>query len=172
MSNRPPSDSFVLDSYLTKSDRTCQLRKEVRHVFCSCCSAASSSLSGRVLSSMANSSGDEPGPAAIGRLCQGESSPREVTSHTVEDGTTYSADIEYVYTVEGIEHDSDVVVLRGHSYSAQEAVSRYPLGKTVSVSYDPGKANRAVLEPGVESYEADELGFFYAVRFPVHGDPV
>lgn len=83
----------------------------------------------------------------------------EVTSHTDEDGTTYSADIEYVYTVEGIEHRSDVVVIGGQPYGAQQAVSRYPLGKTVSVSYDPGKASRAVLEPGVESYELDEWGY-------------
>ena len=82
----------------------------------------------------------------------------EVTSHTDEDGTTYSADIEYVYTVEGIEHRSDVVVIGGHPYGAQETVSRYPVGKTVSVSYDPGKASRAVLEAGVESYELHELG--------------
>ena len=82
----------------------------------------------------------------------------EVTSHTDEDGTTYSADIEYVYTVKGIEHRSDVVVIGGHPYGAQGAVSRYPLGKTVSVSYDPGKARRAVLEPGVKSSELHELG--------------
>ena len=83
----------------------------------------------------------------------------EVTSHTDEDGTTYSADIEYVYTVEGIEHRSNVLVIGGHPYGAQETVSRYPLGKTVSVSYDPGKASRAVLEAGVESFELHVLGF-------------
>ena len=83
----------------------------------------------------------------------------EVTSHTHDDGTTYSADIEYVYTVEGIEHRSNVLVIGGHPYGAQGAVSRYPLGKTVSVSYDPGKASRAVLEAGVESFELHVWGF-------------
>ena len=37
----------------------------------------------------------------------------EVTSHTDEDDTTYSADIEYVHTVEGVEHRSNVVALGG-----------------------------------------------------------
>lgn len=83
----------------------------------------------------------------------------KVTSHTHDDGTTYSADIEYAYTVEGIEHRSNVLVIGGHPYGAQGAVSRYPLGKTVSVSYDPGKASRAVLEAGVESFELHVWGF-------------
>lgn len=92
-------------------------------------------------------------------VVQGRIITSEVTSHTDEDGTTYSADIEYVYTVEGIEHHSNTVVFGGHSYSANQAVSLYPLGKTVSVSYDPGKPKRAVLEPGNESHELDELGY-------------
>lgn len=83
----------------------------------------------------------------------------EITSHTDEDGTTYSADIEYVYSVEGGEYRSNTVVFGGHSYGAHQAVSLYPLGKTVSVSYDPGKPKRAVLEPGVQSYELDMLGY-------------
>ena len=92
-------------------------------------------------------------------VVQGRIISSEITSHTDEDGTTYSADIEYVYTVEGIEYQANTVVLGGHSYGAHGAVSRYPLGKTVSVSYDPGKPKRAVLEPGKESYELDELGY-------------
>ena len=83
----------------------------------------------------------------------------EVTSHTDEGSTTYSADIEYVYSVEGIEYRSNTMVFGGHSYGAQQAVSLYPLGKTVSVSYDPRKPKRAVLKPGVQSYELDTLGY-------------
>ena len=59
---------------------------------------------------------------------------------TEEGDPSYSADIEYVYTVEGFVHHSDVVAFGRNPYEAHEAVSRYPVGKTVSVSYEPGKA--------------------------------
>ena len=84
----------------------------------------------------------------------------EVDSHTDDEGqTSYSSDIEYVYTVEGIEYQSDVVVLGGHEYDVHRTVGRYPVGLAVEVSYDPGKPRRAVLEPGVESRASQTLGF-------------
>ena len=81
-----------------------------------------------------------------------------VKSSISEGATSYSADIKYSYTVEGVEHRSDVVVIGGHSYGANATVKRYPLGKEVSVSYDPRKPGRAVLEPGAFSYGAHEIG--------------
>ena len=84
----------------------------------------------------------------------------EVDSHTDDEGqTSYSSDIEYVYTVEGIEYQSDVVVLGGHEYNVHHTVGRYPVGLAVKVAYDPGKPRRAVLEPGVESHAKQTLGF-------------
>ncbi len=82
----------------------------------------------------------------------------EVTTHTDEEGTTYSDEIEYVYTVEGTEYEADVVVIGGHPYGAHNVVARYPLNAEVSVAYDPNKPSRAVLEPGVESYEWQTFG--------------
>ena len=81
-----------------------------------------------------------------------------VKSSISEGETIYSADIKYAYTVQGVEHRSDVVVIGGHSYGANATVNRYPLGKEVSVSYDPEKPRRAVLEPGVFFYGAHEIG--------------
>jgi len=92
-------------------------------------------------------------PVAAGRIVTSK-----VTSSTSEGDTTYSADIEYVYTVEGVEHDGDVVVIGGHEYALHSVVARYPRGKTVSVSYDSEKVSRAVLEPGVESYLLHKWG--------------
>ena len=84
----------------------------------------------------------------------------EVDSHTDDEGqTSYSSDIEYVYTVKGIEYQSNVVVLGGHEYDVHQTVGRYPVGLTVEVSYDPGKHRRAVLEPGVESRAGQTLGW-------------
>ena len=80
-----------------------------------------------------------------------------VKTSSSEGVTSYSADIKYAYTVQGVEHRSAVVVIGGHSYSANGTVKRYPLGKEVSVSYDPGKPGRAVLEPGVFFYGAHEI---------------
>ncbi|MDG1874176.1 MAG: DUF3592 domain-containing protein [Mariniblastus sp.] len=82
----------------------------------------------------------------------------KVTTHTDEEGTTYSDKIKYVYTVDEAEYQSGIVVIGGHEYSAHNVVARYPLGAKVSVAYDPNKPSRAVLEPGVESYGYQTLG--------------
>ncbi len=92
-------------------------------------------------------------PHAPGRIVTSE-----VRSSSSEGVTSYSADIEYVYTVQGVEYRSDVVVIGGHSYGANATVKRYSLGSEVSVSYDPGKPKRAVLQPGVFFYGAHEIG--------------
>ncbi len=92
-------------------------------------------------------------PVVAGRIVTSE-----VTSHTDEEGTTYSDEIEYVYAVDGTEYEADVVVIGGHGYGPHRVVGRYPLGAEVTVAYDPDKPSRAVLEPGVESYEWQTWG--------------
>ncbi len=86
-------------------------------------------------------------PTTTGRIVRSR-----VESSTSDDGTTYSADIKYVYTVDGTEHSSDVVIIGGHEYDAHDVVRRYPVGNSVSVSYSPDDVTDAVLKPGVESY--------------------
>ena len=105
-------------------------------------------------------------------LVTGKIITSQVQSHQDEDGTTYSADIEYSYTVNEKHFKSDVIVIGGHEYSAGSAVDRYPLGKSVKVAYNPRKPDEAVLQPGVESTELQKWGislmsgsFFMAVLF-------
>ena len=82
----------------------------------------------------------------------------KVRTHVDAEGTTYSADIEYMYMVDDVWHSSDVVVLGGHEYGAQSVVARYPEGTRVRVSYNPQEVSRAVLEPGVESHSYQTIG--------------
>ena len=94
-------------------------------------------------------------PTAPGRIVTSE-----VDSHTNDEGrTSYSSEIEYVYTVEGIEYQSNGVVLGGHEYDARRTVGRYPVGLAVEVAYDSRKPHLAVLEPGVESQANQTLGW-------------
>ncbi len=98
-----------------------------------------------------------------------------VETHTT-DGETYdSTTVEYVYTVDGVEYSSDVVRFgapRPGAGSLSQYFSRrpdlpspgsrespmYPVGKAVSVSYEPSNVTNAVLEPGGESYDFLYLG--------------
>ena len=105
-------------------------------------------------------------PLVLGKIITSQ-----VQSHHGEDGTTYSADIEYSYTVNEKQFKSDVIVIGGHDYGSS-AVERYPLGASVTVAYNPINPHQAVLEPGVESTEIQTWGismmsgaFFMAVLF-------
>ena len=68
------------------------------------------------------------------------------------DGVTYRAEIVYEYHLDGVKHSADVVVFGdyGASWSshAEGIVDRYPVGKKVTVFYDPSNHDNAVLEPG------------------------
>ncbi len=68
------------------------------------------------------------------------------------DGTTYVAEIEYEYMIDGVRHMSDVVYFGyvGGLFedTARETADRYPVGQKVFVFYDPSKHGNAVLEPG------------------------
>lgn len=77
----------------------------------------------------------------------------EVVSHRSDDGTTYSAEVTYRYTVNEKEIHSNTVWF-GDNYSSSnrsqfvEIVNRYPVGKEVTVFYKPNDEFIAVLEPG------------------------
>ncbi len=93
---------------------------------------------------------------------QGEVTESRVGIHSDEDGTTYSADITYRYTVNETEIHSDNVWFGGdYSSSArsqfEKIVSRYPVGKEVKVFYKPDDIFIAVLEPG--THFSSYIGF-------------
>lgn len=88
----------------------------------------------------------------------GEIFTSRIKRHTDDEGTHYSADIEYRYRVDGKEFESSVIVIGGHSYSAHGAVGRYPQGQQVKVAYNPSNPHQAVLEPGVESTQMQTIG--------------
>ena len=97
----------------------------------------------------------------------------EVARHTsTSKGRTrisYSARIEFDYKIDGVRHHGNRRTYRVTSASqsgAQEAVDRYPVGSTVTVSYDPNDRTRAVLEPGWDWSNAIPVGVgLFAIAF-------
>ena len=96
-----------------------------------------------------------------------------VETHTTDGETYYSTTVEYVYTVDGVEYSSDVVRFGAprpgglsQYFNRRPDLPRpgarespmYPVGKAVSVSYEPSNVTNAVLEPGGESYDFLYLG--------------
>ena len=67
--------------------------------------------------------------------------------------TSYQAAVTYGYTVEGVEHVGNRIVIGAVSSNklarAEELVGRYPEGGEVQVHYDPEDPGSSVLEPGV-----------------------
>jgi hypothetical protein len=66
--------------------------------------------------------------------------------------TMYHPQVSYNFRVDGTVYQSDLINLGDYSTTnlqwAQKWLSPYPIGKTVSVFYDPGRPEKAVLEPG------------------------
>lgn len=67
-------------------------------------------------------------------------------------GTTYKAEIEYEYQVDGASYENDRLrigrISIGFKSFPQADVRRHPRG-TTNVYYDPGKPENSVLEPGL-----------------------
>ena len=87
-------------------------------------------------------------------------SSSEVRSHTSKnsDGhssTTFSADIQYSYTVDGQTYFGDHVGFGYHhitpSEFAQALVDKYPAGTTTTISYRPSDPSFSVIEPGARA---------------------
>jgi hypothetical protein len=66
---------------------------------------------------------------------------------------SYRADIAYTYTVNGTRHTGGRVRLgstrTSHASDAEAIQDKYPVGKSVTVYYDPAKPGEAMLEPGL-----------------------
>ncbi len=102
----------------------------------------------------------------------GEVTESRVDSHRDKDGTTYSAEIVYRYTVDEAEVHSDNVWFGGNYSSSsrgqfEEIVRRYPVGKQVLVYYKPDDIFIAVLEPG--AHFTSYIGFVMGWGFLLVG---
>ncbi len=80
----------------------------------------------------------------------------ELGRHSSDNGgTTYSADIDYEFTVNGITYRSNAVDFVSGSTSnlsaVQETINRYPKSRQVAVHYDPADPYSSVLEPGIHA---------------------
>lgn len=92
----------------------------------------------------------------------GEVTESFVETHSDDDGTTYSAEVRYTYTVDGEPLRGDRVAFSvwnaGHA-KARAIVDTYPVGRTVDVHYEPSDPTNAVLVPGAQ------LGSYGLVAF-------
>ncbi|MDP3696713.1 MAG: DUF3592 domain-containing protein [Candidatus Taylorbacteria bacterium] len=88
-------------------------------------------------------------PSADGRITISDVSKNYDSE---DDSVTYGAKITYNYTVNGITYMGGTVTFGEYSSSdpshAGGIVSRYPVGKSVKVYYDPKDPKTSALEPG------------------------
>lgn len=95
----------------------------------------------------------------------------EIESKSTSDGTTYSADIHFRYSVNGVEHTQDqyrAFMSSSSDYArAEEAVRRFPVDAEVDVFYDPAAPQQAVLDKGLDGHDR----FFVLFLFPFHVVP-
>lgn len=108
-------------------------------------------MGGRILK---NANASSAWPTVQGEVTK--SKVEKKTERVKRDGvsrvqTTFSANVQYRYAVEGLTYSGGKVSFGDHGGSqehARQVVSRYPVGKTVEVFYDPQKPEAAVLESG------------------------
>ena len=100
---------------------------------------------------------------------QGEITSSYISSSSDEDGTSYSADIEFKYVVNDRWLTGDVVNFgeygSGNMSHAEGIVNRYPTRKIVTVYYNPEQPETAVLEPGLtwSSYFILFMGIIFLI---------
>lgn len=91
------------------------------------------------------------------------------SSHKGRTSTSYHAQIEFDYTVDGQKlHGTrrTYKVLASSQSAANEAVAAHPVGRVVTVSYDPQDPSRAVLDPGWDWSNAIPIGVgLFAIAF-------
>jgi len=94
---------------------------------------------------------------------------RSQVSHSTdaEGGDSYQPQVTYKYSANNLSYENDTIKFGENSYSsrkkADEIAATYPIGKNVTVYYDPEKPDRSVLEPGVSggSYIVIGIGVFF-----------
>jgi len=105
------------------------------------------------------------GKIALAEL--GKRVDRDSDNSTVS--TTYSADISYDYIVDDVAYvNGDVqfgAVSSSDPSSARRLLQRYPVGKVVTVYYNPAQPQQAVLEPGIAgvTWILPGIGLLFAV---------
>lgn len=93
----------------------------------------------------------------------------DVERRSDEDGTTYSAEVEYEFTVADRLLSGNLVKFgetsSSNSSHARRIVNRYPVGSEVRVFYDPNDPYLSVLEPGVHAstYFMPGFGLIFAL---------
>ena len=102
-------------------------------------------------------------PTAEGRVTKSE-----VTLSTDAEGAdSYSPEVTYTYTVDSTSHTNDTIKFGENAYGsrkkAEGIAANYPVGRNVTVYYDPEQPGRSVLEPGVSagSYIVLGIGVFF-----------
>lgn len=97
---------------------------------------------------LTNARTSEAWPTVEGRVVRSE------VDHSTdsEGGDSYLPQIDYTYTLDGMQYENDRVRFGENSYSfrrqAEAEVERYPVGRRVDVYYEPGNPENSVLEPG------------------------
>lgn len=86
---------------------------------------------------------------AIGTITHSELT----VSHSSKGGASYSAKIEYTYSVGGQSFTGDKIRFGMHSSSYASAsgiVNAHPVGSEVQVYYNPADTHESLLQPGVQ----------------------
>lgn len=105
------------------------------------------------------------GKIAVAEL--GKRVDRDSDNSTVS--TTYSADISYDYIVDDVAYVNGDLhfgsVSSSDPSSARRLLQRYPVGKVVTVYYNPAQPQQAVLEPGIAgvTWILPVIGLIFAV---------
>ncbi len=113
---------------------------------------------------LTNARASEAWPTVEGRVVRSD-----IDEQFDEEGDSYVPQIDYEYTVDGLEYENDRVRFGQNSYSsrrrAEEETGRYPVGRRVEVYYEPGNPENSVLEPGASlgSYLGVSLGAMFLV---------
>ena len=100
---------------------------------------------------------------------QGKITSSTIGVSTDEDGSTYHADINYQYVINDHWITADIVNFGEYGSDdpdhAGDIVDKYPVGKVVSVYYDPERPKTAVLEPGLtwSSYFILIMGIIFII---------
>lgn len=94
----------------------------------------------------------------------------KVQSRRDDDGTSYSSEVTYDYTVDGEKMSGETVYFGDYVSSssrsmASKTVRKYPVGKEIQVYYSPESPDECVIEPGTtwSSYFVLILGSIFGV---------